>query len=319
MAKLGNQKRLIHGTDWNVLIILDACRYDYFQEIYEDYLAGDLKKVKSPDCGTLEWLKAVFEGKKFDDTVYVSGNPYINSEGMKIPHVTRKQGIEKINGFDGSQHFHEVIKVWDWGWKDGSVKPLEIVEGYKRAKAKYPEKKYILHFMQPHGPYINEAGGDTGGGSRTFDGRGGGGDSSSLKKSVVNLIEKHIGEEFLIRLAGFLDKDLNSMMGTFINEGRSGLVQKYRKNLEIALKTVSDLVDNLAGKIIVTADHGEFLAEDYELLSKNQREIFDAARSVDENVGIAQFENQNQRFVLGHPYKVDHPILREVPWLEVVN
>ena len=32
---------------WDYLIILDACRYDYFQDVYKKYLQGELfKKIK---------------------------------------------------------------------------------------------------------------------------------------------------------------------------------------------------------------------------------------------------------------------------------
>lgn len=30
LPELESQKKLIHETDWEVLIILDACRFDYF-------------------------------------------------------------------------------------------------------------------------------------------------------------------------------------------------------------------------------------------------------------------------------------------------
>lgn len=33
-SRLRSQKRLIHETDWDTLIVLDACRYGYFKEVY---------------------------------------------------------------------------------------------------------------------------------------------------------------------------------------------------------------------------------------------------------------------------------------------
>ena len=36
--------REIANEDWRILIVLDACRYDYFKRNYKRYLEGDLKK-----------------------------------------------------------------------------------------------------------------------------------------------------------------------------------------------------------------------------------------------------------------------------------
>ena len=47
------QKELIHNTKWNLLIILDACRYDYFKE--ECKIKGKLKKVSLLLVGKLDF------------------------------------------------------------------------------------------------------------------------------------------------------------------------------------------------------------------------------------------------------------------------
>ncbi|KXB04317.1 hypothetical protein AKJ48_03015, partial [candidate division MSBL1 archaeon SCGC-AAA261O19] len=93
--------------EWDNLIILDACRYDYFERICDNYLSGNLKKVISPGSGTSEWLRRVFDNKKFDDIVYVSANPFINPRGSNL-----------VEGFNGRECFYKVIDVWDRGWDD---------------------------------------------------------------------------------------------------------------------------------------------------------------------------------------------------------
>lgn len=40
--------------EWDYLIILDACRYDYFAAIWENYFDGELEKRVSLGSGTLE-------------------------------------------------------------------------------------------------------------------------------------------------------------------------------------------------------------------------------------------------------------------------
>ena len=89
----------IWGTKWKYLIILDACRYDYFEKVYRDYLEeGVLERVFSPASGTLQWLTLTFRGY-YRDIVYVSANPYVNSK-MEVEdwHGTTK--------FDARKHFY---------------------------------------------------------------------------------------------------------------------------------------------------------------------------------------------------------------------
>jgi len=69
------QEDLIWNKSWKYLIILDACRYDYFKRLYKRYLGGWLKKVISPASETREWLMKIFRGKIYLDIVYISANP----------------------------------------------------------------------------------------------------------------------------------------------------------------------------------------------------------------------------------------------------
>ncbi|KXA93239.1 hypothetical protein AKJ64_01105 [candidate division MSBL1 archaeon SCGC-AAA259E17] len=55
------QKYLIEKKDWNCLIILDACRYDFFESNYDEYLNGKLRKVISEGTNTSQWLKRTFQ------------------------------------------------------------------------------------------------------------------------------------------------------------------------------------------------------------------------------------------------------------------
>jgi len=74
------QKVSIMDEEWDYLIVLDACRYDYFSKLVGTYLQGKLEKVYSPASCTLEWCKKSFK-EYYNDVVYVSANPYINSKG----------------------------------------------------------------------------------------------------------------------------------------------------------------------------------------------------------------------------------------------
>ncbi|RLI40718.1 hypothetical protein DRO69_12530, partial [Candidatus Bathyarchaeota archaeon] len=143
----GEAKNLLEEK-WDFLIILDACRYDYFKDVYRNYLDGNVKKAISPALHTMDWLNKVFPDF-YDDIVYISANPYINS---KIE-VTDQYGLK----FDGKRHFFEVVDVWKWEWdfKLGTVPPHNVNEAlFKYGHNK--NKRFIIHYIQPHEPYISE-------------------------------------------------------------------------------------------------------------------------------------------------------------------
>lgn len=127
--------------DWDTLIVLDACRYDAFAEI-EPYLPldGHLEKAVSKGTNTRQWLEENF-GKKRFDAVYVSANPWIG-EGSLI----------------NQDHFTYIEEVWKNKWceryetvlaEDVTVSALEVRE-------KFPMKRMIVHYLQPHNPFIGK-------------------------------------------------------------------------------------------------------------------------------------------------------------------
>jgi hypothetical protein len=69
----------IMDKQWDYLIVLDTCRYDYFLKLFDGFLQGKLEKVYSPASCTVEWCIKSYT-KNYKDVVYVSANPYINSK-----------------------------------------------------------------------------------------------------------------------------------------------------------------------------------------------------------------------------------------------
>jgi hypothetical protein len=77
--------------DWDNLVILDACRYDMFEDT--NTLDGTLESVVSFGSRTSEFLCRNFDDGEFLDTVYVTANPMHERIGLGTP-------------------FHEIIPVW---------------------------------------------------------------------------------------------------------------------------------------------------------------------------------------------------------------
>lgn len=216
---IGNKGTYIMKEDWDNLIILDGCRYDMFEKL--NTLNGKLEYRTSRGSCTDEFLRENFKGKKFRDTVYVTANPLID---YLVP-----------------KSFAKIVSVWKDGWYDefGTVLPATMVEYTLKANKEFPDKRLIIHFVQPHYPFIG-------------------------KKSREK-IGKHDG--MLAR--NLFIKNGKTVHATQVvwNLLKNGKVDKetvweaYEENLQIVLKYVKELIDNLEGKIVVTSDHGNLFGE----------------------------------------------------------
>lgn len=127
--------------DWDVLIILDACKYDTFQEL--NTIEGRLYKINSVGSHTREWARNTFQSN-CRDVVYLCGNPILNWEYWK-------ENMEFVP-------FRQLVNLWDFGWNGGleTVHPKVVNEVFKEVKGE--NYRIILHYMQPHFPCIHPDG-----------------------------------------------------------------------------------------------------------------------------------------------------------------
>jgi hypothetical protein len=260
---------------WDYLIVLDACRYDYFLKLYGDYLQGKLEKVCSPGSCTPEWCRKSFP-EYYPDIIYVSANPFINSK------ISTTWGEEE---FDAKKHFFKVIDVWMYGWNDelGTVPPEKVNESVIGLKNDYATKRFVIHYLQPHDPYLYSRF-QTAGYPKPFFHKEGRvlkpfsfREDSEIQKDRVNSVYEKICKRMIKQLRQF--KIINSvaaewklremfrlppfdpMDATRRRFGINGLRLAYSNNLRIALECIAELVEELSGDIIVTSDHGECLGE----------------------------------------------------------
>ena len=126
---------------WDNLIILDACRYDTFKQLYaSEGLRGRLESRTSRGTETTEFLSENFGlTRRIGNLVYVTASPWITS------HFNKK--------------FYAIVPVWKDGWSEenNTVLPQEMYRYALRANEMYPDKKLIIHFVQPHRPFIGYA------------------------------------------------------------------------------------------------------------------------------------------------------------------
>jgi hypothetical protein len=244
------QKNLVQEKDWDSLIILDACRYDYFKSNYGDFLEGDLEKVESPvdtrkSFATTDWCKKVFEGGNFGETVYFSSTPRVNSR-------------TEVDGFKANQHFSEIIDLWQSSWNEeyGTVMPKEVTESVKRRLNISKPEKTIIHYLQPHCPYIT-----------TEPPLNVKNNNPEARKNLKNRLMVLLGpkmrdflgpQKFLEMTEMFNLPPVDHLQEVLRNRGEEDLKDLYIENLREALKEVEKLKD-LEGKTVITADHGEYL------------------------------------------------------------
>lgn len=213
-APLSDEERVdIMSEDWDNLILLDACRFDAFQDVASD-LPGDLKMVKSKASATDEFLRANFLDRELYDTVYVTANPQL----YRI-----ENGIYQVEPINVS--FHKQIDVWQDHWHDEhrTVMPDVVTEAAIDAARQYPDKRLIVHYLQPHAPYVGKTG------------------------------KEELPTEYLDFWASFQNGKFDVSLETAKNA--------YIENLELVLPYASELLSVLEGKTVITADHGELLGE----------------------------------------------------------
>jgi len=208
----------ITEEDWDHLIILDACRYDMFEkEIRNWEIDGQLEYRISRGASTVEFLLENFSNGNFRDIVYVTANPYVS--------IYLKE------------KFYKIIPVWDFGWNEklNTVPPDATYDAALNAILKYNEKKYIIHFMQPHQPFIRLNKFHGTGFSKLREAAKTGG-SAKLDVDIWQLLKK-----------GKVNRDI--------------VLQGYIDNLKLVMPYVVKLCQILQGKVVITSDHGNAIGE----------------------------------------------------------
>ncbi|WP_262342803.1 alkaline phosphatase family protein [Haloplanus rubicundus] len=205
--------RLRHGTgtkvmaeDWDTLILLDACRYDMFAERVP--FDGELESRISLGSTSEEFLERNFADREFHDTVYVNANVY----------------FPKLD-LDRNGTFHAVIDLLDdWDEDLEIAHPETVTDAAIEAHERYPNKRIIVHYMQPHLPFIGERG-------------------LELRERVG---QRNAWVPFR-----------NGDHPISVQELWDG----YNENLDVAFEYVAELLDDIDGKVVLSSDHGNMVDE----------------------------------------------------------
>lgn len=204
----------IMAEDWDTLILLDACRYDDFEEINQ--ISGELTQKISKGVDSKEFIEKNFAGKQFHDTVYVTANPHFKM----IDNNT----------------FHEIISepISKWNSEYQCVRPHKVTTAAVEAHRKYPNKRIIVHYMQPHDPPLGPT-------------------AEKLRKDAQ--INGPVSSQ---------NENNGKRIMQLVAEGKiseKAAHKAYQETLEIVLDEVNSLLEDITGKIVISSDHGEMFGE----------------------------------------------------------
>ena len=233
--------------EWDYLIVLDACRCDIFGNVYRYFFAenASFKCISSTSSSTMEFIrKNILESpevlRKLKNVVFVNANPVVD-------HVLGNR-IHRI--------FYRYIPVWRKYWSEdlGTVEPEYTYMVALKTFLRYPDKRMMIWFLQPHYPYIDRRFHHINALGREF-----------MNKAIRNSRDKNLATLMKIVATltrrGYLCAGIPDKVCEYMHQARSEAMKAYTCNLIIVLQYVKKLAEILPGKIAVTSDHGEAFGE----------------------------------------------------------
>lgn len=227
----------VYERNWDVLVLLDACRADALRAVAPEYDFLDSAAIEttwSVGSGTLEFLCKTFTTdyrSEINDTAYLSANGYVNrvfhygsyAPSVGVPFGSPRWNVVDAEEFGRLQNVAKTRSNPDIG-TDWAVPPGELTDAAIAAGRALDHDRFIFHYNQPHTPHLAAA---------VKEGR------------RMTSVEQ---DPFTNARQGSLDEDT--------------LRHQYLDNLRFALDSVEVLLENIdADRVAITADHGESLGE----------------------------------------------------------
>lgn len=129
----------VFAEDWDTLVLLDACRFDEFERLAS--LPGTLRRRTSRGATSAEFVRGNFAGRRLHDVVYVSANGW----------------FAKLRD-DLDAEVHEFVLVDRDAAGGLTSRPGTVTDRAIEAAEAHPNKRHVVHYMQPHQPYLGPAG-----------------------------------------------------------------------------------------------------------------------------------------------------------------
>lgn len=131
----------VYEREWDLLIVLDACRVDLLRSVADEYdFLGDIERVESVGSMSKEWMAKTFTDEYADEvaeTAYVTSNVF--SDRML-----------------DADRFGTLEEVWRDGWDQeaDTVLPRTMTDRAIRTAREDDPDRLIVHYVQPHHPFV---------------------------------------------------------------------------------------------------------------------------------------------------------------------
>jgi hypothetical protein len=141
-AQIDSRGTAIYEQEWDVLIVLDACRVDVLSEVSPEYsfLPDKIDSKRSKASCSRLWMDRNFLPKYRDNmekTIHITGNPY------------SQEHLE-------SSWFQTLDEVWKYAWdSDLGTAPCRPItdRAISSSRTQNPDQ-LLIHYLQPHFPSI---------------------------------------------------------------------------------------------------------------------------------------------------------------------
>ncbi|ELZ86144.1 hypothetical protein C453_10013 [Haloferax elongans ATCC BAA-1513] len=135
------EEESIFDREWDVMIILDACRCDLIESVEDEYgFLTENNRFRSRGTHSKEWMRRNFISEHRDDLrklAYVTGNiwteEYVDPNDLRV-----------------------LDEVWRYAWntEHGTILPRSITERAIATHREHNPERLLVHYMQPHAPSI---------------------------------------------------------------------------------------------------------------------------------------------------------------------
>lgn len=223
---LGQTDEYVLDKEWDVLLILDACRVDLLEEVADEYAFIETPPhdtIWSADSYSEGWLRENFTGKqalkhrkRMKNLVHVTGNPFTNDV------------------FDGDE-FQILDEVWEYGWDNeaGYLPPDVVTDRAISQHREHNPDQMIVHYMQPHAPFISE-----------------------------NDMGYHIDTNHFASPKGTVQQRTPWELLRDGEVSHDELWSAYKDTLHVVLQSVETLLESIdADRVVISADHGNAVGE----------------------------------------------------------
>jgi hypothetical protein len=137
----------VYEKEWDLLILLDACRVDALKAVASEYefLPERVPSLRSVAPNSHLWLEKTFQPayrKQINNTAYITANGHAD-------------GFADGEFAVSDEAFHSIEKVYNYGFDDNveTIPPRTVTDATIHTLRNTTPPRAIAHYMQPHTPY----------------------------------------------------------------------------------------------------------------------------------------------------------------------